>query len=325
VRTRRVLIVGLVSICVAAVTITVLGSRPAVCTSCHVVNQANESQGLRSPHAALGCYECHLADGPPSLPAFKSAELFRMYPTALFGEPEDPPVPGSVGYGPCIRCHSGTPWSGTTEARGLKIKHSSCAVGSCLRCHSSAGHEAREAIRGPYMSDCIACHERREVALACDTCHAEGYDRAGRLATSFKATHGKDWRVSHGVGNLTECRQCHDEDDCIRCHRMPIPHKAGFGIEHGELAVSNAAACTPCHRNDFCRGCHGIVMPHPSGFLTQHPRKASGIDDPVCLRCHTKQGCVDCHVAHVHPGGTKPSQIASPASESPDALGGDHQ
>ena len=65
--------------------------------------------------------------------------------------------------------------------------------------------------------------------------------------------------------------------------------------------------CLTCHKTSaFCEGCHKIEMPHPAGFLQKHSSIATSMEDPACAPCHPLEDCKSCHAFHVHPGGTQP-------------------
>lgn len=279
-------------------------SRSSVCVSCH----KPQGSALRaSSHATVSCYRCHLAGGLLGIPQAKASEWFRMYPRAVGGvrlASAGERIPRDA----CAECHENDE-QGVIEVGGLRIKHAACAAPPtpCDQCHGDTGHGTKVRWpREPVMDDCLACHARRGASAKCTTCHA-GKLQAERIVSGpWQATHGANWKSTHGMGNLATCKACHPAEKCIECHATPIPHAREFMASHGPEALKQGARCTACHkRRDWCASCHGIQMPHPDGFLKAHPKKAKNAKDPVCLKCHASADCVNCHTAHTHPGRTE--------------------
>lgn len=275
-----------------------------VCTRCH----ASQSSALaRSPHKDVECATCHFSSRG-SVPS-RFDVVARMLPNSLgHVRLEGPGRP--VGSGACLQCHAKLLEGGVVSKNGLRIDHSQCAVSSaCESCHGQSMHgSSMRLVRGPSMTECVACHVANKAPVECSTCHV------GKLTTSlardpdWARVHGPDWKTMHGTGDLRTCVSCHPVDSCRSCHHIDFPHPANFGPTHGVLAESvGTAACYSCHQGPaYCDGCHGVRMPHPAGFLQRHSKAATSVNDPKCLICHVLDDCVECHTNHVHPGGTKP-------------------
>ncbi len=308
--------------------VTVAGSRQAACTSCH---EPYAAELAASGHAAVGCYDCHLAAGAWSYPAFKLNELASMYPAALLGREVSGPT-ASTSAAACLQCHTDTyEQTSPVERDGLRIVHKFCAADSatCDGCHSTTAHGASTRNkRGPVMEDCTSCHIEKDAVRECDACHA-GKRKNDRLVKSpFQVTHGPDWRKTHGLGELDGCIVCHETDKCQKCHGIPVPHPTSFGGTHGTWAIKVPDSCGTCHRSKtFCTDCHGDTpMPHPKSFLAKHSKVAKSIDDPNCVRCHSVPDCERCHTRHIHPGGAAgipvPDPFTQPNKTSPNPAGG---
>lgn len=285
------------------VVLPTVSSSPSVCGSCHAMKPYVAAQRSGS-HSSIGCYACHLPAGLWSMTAEKSAEFLGMYPAALMGRGVSGPS-ALVDAGRCMTCHSAV-YTGATFANGIRIKHSSCAEGvSCDECHADIPHGS--AIRWTQVADmaqCVACHRDQNAPRRCDTCHA-GRPSASRLAAGpWAVTHGAQWKITHGMGDLRYCDACHPSNYCVQCHATPLPHPATFYGTHGTQATLPKAKCLSCHTAKFCSDCHGMQMPHPANFLIRHSVVASSSSDPKCLACHIQDDCVRCHVAHAHPGRT---------------------
>jgi hypothetical protein len=308
-RTRKVQL-ALAALAVLTLLLALGGSTSAACSGCH---RAYADSLAKTAHARVSCYGCHLPAGIASWPAFKANEASIMYPAALLGRKIT--GPGSrVSSAPCAGCHRRV-LSGVIEAKGTRIDHRSCAAdGACDKCHGTVAHGAiTRWVRQPVMDDCVRCHIAKKVTVGCDACHADKSSRQRLAAGPWQVTHGKNWRKTHGMGDITVCGVCHPASKCVGCHGSVIPHPVDFGRTHGNLAQTPEAKCEGCHdRQTFCVGCHGVPMPHPSGFLAGHSKIAKSRQDKACVKCHYQSDCDSCHVAHTHPGSTKGTLKSAP-------------
>jgi hypothetical protein len=156
------------------------------------------------------------------------------------------------------------------------------------------------------MDDCVRCHLAKKVTVGCDACHADKSSRERLAAGPWQVTHGKNWRKTHGMGDITVCSVCHPSSKCVGCHGSVIPHPVDFGRTHSGLAKAPEAKCDGCHdQRDFCQACHGMPIPHPVGFLAGHSKIAKSRQDKACIKCHYQGDCDSCHIAHTHPGSTQ--------------------
>lgn len=305
---RRVLAVAIpvaVLLVLFAVVLAVgVGPTPA-CSACH----ASQAHALaKTPHSGISCGSCHVPAGGMLSSGLDVA--FRMVPASLGGvrlvEAGRP-----VGNSACVTCHSALVSGGVVKKNGLTINHTQCIASSpCENCHGSVMHgSAVRFVRSPTMSACIGCHAAQHATEACTACHAEQTAAAAAANPEWARTHGRNWKQTHGTGDLQSCGACHAADYCKTCHHLGYPHPADFGTTHG--AVSQAVgvdACYTCHKQEeYCTGCHGMPMPHPVGFLQTHASAAVYVNNPRCAVCHPVDDCVECHLYHVHPGGV-PSQ-----------------
>ncbi|MCE5190743.1 MAG: hypothetical protein LLG08_03135 [Actinomycetia bacterium] len=276
------------------------GSSQWACNACHGGFARSQRE---TAHKATRCLACH-APGIAGRLEFGTKVVLTMEPAKIMGRGVAGPV-SETPRAACIRCHAAVVRSGVVEKDGLRIDHSTCALDpSCDACHSTVAHGDRTRWkRSAQMEGCIACHTMRGASLECDACHAEK-STAQRVAVgAWQVTHGVNWERTHGMGQLGSCVGCHPKDYCARCHKTAVPHDAAFGAQHGLLAISDRRACLVCHKTEsFCDACHGIAMPHPTGFIKTHSAVAGDFEAPVCRRCHSRETCDRCHVAHVHPG-----------------------
>lgn len=311
---RRIAVPVLALTAVALVVLSTVSSSTAVCGACHSMKPYIQALDA-SPHASVGCYSCHLQAGAWDYPAFKLAELGRMYPRA--GEATLTRPASLLSAAACLRCHAEVNDT-TTEGNGLRIRHRTCAVGgTCDGCHAATAHgDASRWKRTASMEACVGCHLDTKAATACDTCHKLRTTTERLKARPWATTHSTGWSDSHGLGELRYCRTCHPTEFCVKCHKVALPHDAEFPKRHGADALRADSTCSTCHdRAQFCDSCHQVAMPHPTGFLAEHSTAARGPADARCLKCHQQGDCDRCHDEHIKASGS--------ASGTPAAQGGD--
>lgn len=302
---RRLALVALLAVALVGLIVIVLGlgaSSTAACSLCH----AKQAAALtRSAHAHVACGACHLAAQGPV--AARLDVVVRMLPSSIGGVRLDGPG-REVGRAACVSCHAGAITVAAENKNGLRINHRQCTVASaCEDCHGRSAHgSSTRLVRGPSMASCIACHAQVKAPVGCSTCHAERAFTVSNSGPEWARTHGADWKTMHGTGDLTSCAMCHASSFCRTCHKIDFPHPANFGAMHGALSrFVGASSCYTCHKGpSYCQGCHGVPIPHPAGFLQKHSSIASSVTDPKCRVCHVLDDCGECHVYHIHPGGS---------------------
>lgn len=309
---RPALVVAAVVVMLLAVGV-IAGSSPVACSSCHAMRPYAKALDA-SAHANTDCYACHTNGTTSDWIRFKTVEIARMYPKAILGQGVVKGVGTRVSDDGCEKCHADA-LSGSSESGGIRILHAACAQGrACDSCHGTVAHGAttrwkREAV----MEECSLCHAANNAPTACDTCHAGQITKTRLSAGPWRATHGQNWKATHGLGTLQYCRVCHPSDYCARCHGIALPHPDGFSKLHGQAAMSKGAKCSDCHdQKRFCDACHGVEMPHPSGFLPKHSGIATSRADKLCLKCHEQRDCDQCHIKHIHPGSITDRVLVTP-------------
>jgi hypothetical protein len=308
-RRRQVELAWLVGVSVFAAGVLVSSAIASVsmfrpfCSACH---QASAQTLDASAHADLNCDACH---GGATFFEVADRRLNTVSMVVSWAVPGDQAVVASVPNQMCLECHaSGV--SGVIERRGLRMSHREvmAAKWTCTRCHPDAGHGQTRDRRYAYsMDSCLECHSVNPLNIgSCAQCHVdEGYERDLSRNSQWSLVHGKDWRRTHGLGNLRTCRACHEDSKCIGCHGLPMPHDRNFAQQHGRVVLSAEGMrdkCLTCHKQSLCDGCHGIDMPHPQGFLKTHADLVAEGQTQVCERCHLQESCDACHTAHIHPG-----------------------
>lgn len=275
---------------------------PAACNGCHAP-RIRETHAA-SAHADVRCVECH--QGCTGMLGLAGAA--HIAEGLLHLSSASHSTVGRVTDDSCLGCHPGTPAQEAAVSKGVRMSHAGLSEGGyrCIDCHEELVHGATPGkMRVPTMSMCIECHDGITASATCIACHPERSGEEGeRLRDQeFAQTHGANWKVSHGLGDLTTCGVCHQPEKCLGCHDVELPHPADFGLTHGPTAVeSDTEACVRCHTQAFCTSCHGMPMPHPDGFLARHSTEAASRTDKRCLVCHTSTNCDECHIQHTHPG-----------------------
>lgn len=289
---------------VALAFVGVAANSTSGCSSCH---RAQSKALAATNHENVACEACHAA--PPERFSAAIGVVFRMVPASIGGVRLNGPS-RPMGDGACTGCHDATMSSGVVSAKGLRIKHSTCAIDShCFSCHSSSAHgRATRVARTPTMTQCTTCHVKQRVSTQCVTCHTDEVSADRIKDPVWTQVHGRQWRTMHGLGDQATCLACHSQDDCGECHGPGVPHPVDFGSTHGKYAQeAGRDTCLSCHESEsFCNGCHTIEMPHPEGFLQRHSSIAKFNEDPACTVCHPLEDCRSCHTYHIHPGGSKP-------------------
>jgi len=273
------------------------------CESCHFDQPGFEQATRATPHGQVACVECHVqTDSVVARTKFGFYETFGMVVPILDTTTSDV---AAIDDARCLACHSEVS-TGISESRGIRINHSACAVESpCVDCHSEVGHGgATSWPRVVSMNDCVDCHKRTQAPLECASCHVGKGDSAAVTKPEFAVTHGPNWQETHGMGQMSACSVCHQEDKCAACHGPGVPHSANFVNDHPASSTLPGAKCNECHQKQFCDDCHGTEMPHPAAFASQHPQIVDQDGERPCMRCHAQSDCDDCHTRHIHPGGS---------------------
>ncbi|MDI6891799.1 MAG: NapC/NirT family cytochrome c [Actinomycetota bacterium] len=275
-------------------------SHPSFCKSCHIEKPYYQSW-KESPHNEMGCLSCHQEPGVLGFCAEKLEMAKRIISNTLRSYRK--PVIGNVSNASCLKCHE---WIQKKLAikKGIRVSHREFLEKAykCIDCHSTVAHGEVSAIEEyPHMDKCTPCHNKRIAPTTCEICHVKGAERTVRYTGPWAVTHGPKWEKTHGMGNLTSCIVCHEEEKCTKCHVL-IPHPENWPYLHGKNAREENSNCDFCHIKSFCENCHQIEMPHPEEFLPVHADELKEVGEKICLHCHAKSSCDLCHTKHAHPG-----------------------
>ncbi|MBI5231304.1 MAG: hypothetical protein HY876_03965, partial [Coriobacteriales bacterium] len=267
------------------------------CVGCHPA-YVRAASGAR--HSSLTCQQCHSASGFAA-PIVNGIDMQRRYVAAAGGGDASAT---RVDDGPCIGCHARV-LRGTVTAGGIAVRHRDFAAWRCADCHGGVGHAVQgRSYRTVEMGACLGCHENAPTRLdRCEICHKDGPPkRRPTMTSAWRLTHGENWKRLHGMGELSQCKTCHEPAFCAQCHGTAIPHPATWTTEHAVGATDGQrGACLQCHEKKWCDRCHGIEMPHGAGFLRRHGSIAEERSVAVCTRCHEQAACDNCHFESSHP------------------------
>ncbi len=238
--------------------------------------------------------------------------------TACHDAASGPGVPQLKLENGCIECHD----NGAPEHRPLpKIRkldvvfpHREHAEKfACTTCHSSIPDD--KITEGePVLTNarCFSCHEEKKVGVsttACARCHGEN------RKVLRPASHGPDWRSTHGAqaawnvsdgAHGQDCRQCHSKSSCTECHDQLAPRDhTGLWRQqaHGIAAQWDRDRCKTCHETSTCVRCHQTTEPanHAGPWLHIHGLAAGARVSESCSACHQPNWCAACHNTLLRP------------------------
>lgn len=194
------------------------------------------------------------------------------------------------------------------------------AAGALLAWAAGFDHEAhvKEYVDG---GDCAACHVAGapsiipEIAV-CLECH--GQEEVGGISLPAPKTHGPLWALNHRAeakGNAIDCSACHEQSDCLDCHKAGFSHEQGaftnnmvnvhrsdFHVTHPIAARTDQNLCSSCHEPDYCNECHDRFQMRGSDIGSPSHRRSFelGFDNPDVEAIHAGMSpstqCDSCHL-----------------------------
>ncbi|TLM77451.1 MAG: hypothetical protein FDZ70_05515 [Actinobacteria bacterium] len=309
--TAVAVVAAVIALSVAADLVT---ASPAVCGACHEMQPALETWRT-SGHSKVGCPDCHEDPRPwyrfPETLGVRGAMLTRdfnaHFARADAGTSAVSVLPTStIPVSRCEGCHD--PSRKVSMKFGTLIDHTDHAKrnGDCLSCHLWTAHPEPGTDKPLLMMrQCFDCHGRAKTSAApgtCETCHPASFELV-------PPTHApKDWKAGrvHGVParkDRTNCTMCHEESFCFDCHRIEMPHPAGWNAgrtAHGPVAKADRGVCRTCHTEGlvFCSMCHHEgYRPAEGTWAEQHPKVVGGKGSAYCFDCHAPTSCTACHTS----------------------------
>jgi len=228
--------------------------------------------------------------------------------TCHLAQPLGPP---KVSESACADCHSDGPPAYVFEPKARRLavqfphaKHDKAR--KCQECHAAIVKP--EWTNGKAMfeeRECEACHKANSVSVnmqSCSDCH--GFDRRRAKPSShttlWPTRHGLTYDESATFAHGTDCRMCHGQDACVRCHatKTPKSHTGGWRLRmHGITAMYDRERCATCHLPSTCIQCHSTTRPlnHTATWNRVHGLAAQTETNEICLVCHRVSYCGQCH------------------------------
>lgn len=258
------------------------------CTGCHVMSDAYV-RFEQSPHAVLGCKECH------AQPKTESAR--QLYLWVL-----DRPLEVSADHSPvpdarCTSCHvdgDSDDWPQIAASLGHRVHfesdHEDLGEVMCVTCHGVEVHEF-----APAEQTCGECHEAEasirlgamaeETDIHCVACHDFMREEPASLPG-----------LPEGIALLPEraqCQGCHDMAALLPEGEMDgDPHGAVCGACHNphthDTPADAVQTCAECHEDSeeltiFHTGTHAPIHADCTACHSAHSWSVEGSD---CLSCH---------------------------------------
>jgi c(7)-type cytochrome triheme protein len=298
----------------------------ANCESCHdSATKSLKASDLNLPKAV---------DRPGTYPEHPDCDNCHDIDAAAKGKKTDPPAG-------CDYCHAGFDFTVQKEPPRSAFPdpniifphkvHVDRKV-DCQVCHQDMANvvlATRDQL--PKMEVCLTCHDGRQAANACATCHVTGA-KGGRILVSFANTpdklrpmagnplgidHGIRFDRNHGGRTMMEqntCMECHADRECLACHdglMKPLTvHPNDYITLHPIQARQDSVRCDACHRRQtFCAACHERVGVgwdadksfQPKSNMRVHPPPSIWVNLPVTAGHHSLaatrdiESCVACH------------------------------
>lgn len=184
-------------------------------------------------------------------------------------------------------------------------------VVACDYCHDLNRQRtdiSKPDLKASYHRQCIDCHQEWSKEVACESCHKlnesgkpafdEKEYKEGRIHPKIIAPTKLVYSTSQEKGTLVtffhnehtnlygfECRNCHREESCVKCHEITKPIKekdVSLGLKH-----KNCASCHDTKVKDGCETCHMKKEQKP---FNHQARTGFNLKN-----YHAKLNCVQCH------------------------------
>lgn len=252
-RTVLTILAAILAVGLLVVLPAVLSARPGFFGRYPELAETYESWST-SPHAEVGCEQCHVAPKALARTAFRVYMVGQVYLSPV--KRTAPDVFESPKNDACLECHNDL--RSVSPEGDLQIPHRAHVTileMDCVDCHNYLVHkESPSGGHVPEMEGCLTCHDGDRAKDSCWACHT---DKAA--PATHKAT---DWLVVHPDDASDEaCAKCHEwsGDWCVQCHETrPKSHGTDWRAAHG-VAVKTHRSCEACHAGESCIECHGVV------------------------------------------------------------------
>ena len=231
----------------------VYAGTPQACVSCHLADyDRTQNPNHRQAGYATDCQNCHSGSA-------------QTWDDAVVNHDQYWPLLGAHKTAACEKCH----------AAGYELSR------ECFSCHkqdydSTTAPNHRQA---GYSTDCASCHGSSaqnwtsaavnhdrfwpllgaHKTLACDLCHAAGYDLPRDCYGCHKRDYDSTSQPNHKLaGYSTACQNCHYTShtswaQAVFTHRFPIQSGKHSGFACGDChrtASYSVFSCIDCHAHE---------------------------------------------------------------------------
>jgi len=190
-------------------------------------------------------------------------------------------------------------WTNVTDIKDDAVfSHEEHSEVDCEDCHENIlkSEEVSRMLKVE-KDECIVCHAEESISGDCGVCHKtintewepENHNR------SWERFHGQVFRTEIGPPYENRCSLCHNDSECISCHRdeKPRDHNMNWRERgHGIAASMDRDRCAVCHQSYSCDNCHKETRPR------NHTGAWGNSRNRHCMACHIPlrgQRCYTCH------------------------------
>ena len=231
----------------------------------------------KSAHRDVRCVRCHIKPGVIELVEAKASALREVYVHFTRSDKQPIAVTEHVDNSVCESCHPLGKLNNRIKLGDVApayLSHKAHADLKCIDCHSRVVHKSTPGhpnIDPGEMAFCRRCHDGKQAAGDCGTCHNPPHANRG------------------------QCSNCHDMSSWTKSFKHPFTlagTHASFSCEkcHTHGTSEPGLSCVNCHGKQHggltnCASCHHMTAWKPTTF--HHP--ATGMDNwasMACTACH---------------------------------------
>jgi hypothetical protein len=279
-------------------TVTVYGETPA---------KPSAEHALEAEKSIESCAICH-GDGGVNAAFCKSCHKLEMPHADEFKKQH---VTGKKIPETCRNCHDWRQLCSNCHHIGSSLTKSWIQVhGGSTNKNGTAG--CVEACHK--KNDCARCHQRRNVVPAS---HGNRY-----FVRDYSSKPAKHVELYTKDGEV--CTYCHKGEAaqlpnsafCKGCHKVEMPHAAGYGLKDEaagpkkgnggthttdlKKATTRPKQCANCHKQSYCDACHHKGLDTKKTWKSQHNTFVKKKGASGCFGssggCHEETFCSYCHV-----------------------------
>jgi nitrate/TMAO reductase-like tetraheme cytochrome c subunit len=194
---------------------------PGFCSNCHIMEPFIHSWE-DSTHSKFGCHSCHVRPGLVNGLVNQVVVSKNVY-LNFIGRAEMPEQIRSATNLNCLQggCHSVNRRASTSGDLLIPHReHVQLRNLQCKDCHYNVVHTSEGGTPVPPMGVCAMCHDGRQAANECSTCHERNKTAEGVHPEKLAL----DEHADIARGRVQDCVRCHknDESFCAQsgCHDL---------------------------------------------------------------------------------------------------------